>query len=232
MLNREQEQALYLIASFRDEYDAAGQEEKMPRAVAAVWAAFELMHTLLGGELVADAFGTAPTESTPRNLQLEGLAHRLNVLSHLESNDFAVSPMSLSKVSEEVRAIANGDAARLLAEFPGTSGRRINAYRLARLQLRALEWHAHLRHVGNAPATAKSAVGSAFGEDWSTISRWRDPITRELGAQALERALKLARQDRWLMAGFWRTPEEAEAILVRNGKAYREELGRSLKAIK
>lgn len=231
MLNNEQEQALTLTVAFREEYETAIQEEKMPRAVAAVWAAFELLHALLGNELIADAFGPAPVEDAPRKVQLEALAHRLKVLSHMEGGELPLSSMSLSKVSQEVRAIANGDAAILLAEFPSVQGRPINAYRLARHQLRALEWHAYLRHVGNGPAIAQNAVATAYGVTWASINRWKTPIERELGDAVVKRAIERATRPNWVDAGLWRTAEQAQKCLERDGASYQQELKRRLRPV-
>jgi len=141
------------------------------------------------------------------------------------------SEVSISRVASEIVAIAHGDAPQLLAGFPGVSGRRINAYRLASLQLRAHEWHAHLRHAGNTAAVAQNAIATAFGETWATINQWRGAILRELGEARYSRAIQDAAQRRWVMAGIWRNSEQAETMLQRDGRAYRQELARSLKAV-
>lgn len=213
----------------RARYEASAKADKHGIACSALLAGFTLIGEVLGQDLINDALGQPLPEDATRKDKLLLLASRLQLMSFLEPT--GMGDASVTRAADEVLAIANGDAAFLLSEFARPQGRPINAYRLARHQLRALEWHAFLRHAGNSPASAQNAVAEAYGSTWTTINRWKVQAERELGKDFVRNALSRAAQDRWIDAGFWRSEDEAEAILKRNGAAYQQESRRRMKSL-
>lgn len=209
-------------------------DEETNLALRAGWAKLlindllDIVAQVAGPDLLATAYGENP-ESDDAAGVLAALAQRTSlaarIFASLESpND--LHPSSLLAASEELAALASGDAPAIFAQHQRNRAQRTNAYRLAQRQLAAFEWEAFLAEMGEATAVRRARITMAFGAQWDTVRKWRSPISRLLGSRHLEdveRHARLTAQQGWQLRG--RTCSDSEA-LVSDGRAYQDELRR------
>lgn len=227
---------LELARSKREYYEATG--ERMGEAVWALAAARDFLSEILGEEVFTTFYGDDLPPDSSRHDHLNLLANRLTRLSDLFGGTDQKAISSLRAASEELWAIAGGDAPRNFAQCgSNTRGRLINSRRLAVHQLRALAWEAYLKAAGNAAGEVHLALHTAYGVEWRTMARWSTPVIRELGQARYDEAM--ARSSRAGATGGWSAEiggrivsrENALARLSDHGTQYRAELARRVTVV-
>ena len=141
--------------------------------------------------------------------------------------------LSLEALAAELRATAKGDKAQITDPAPFHGLKAPNAIRTAHHKLRALQWDAFLKSRGNRPADRHNAIASAYGEDWTTVYRWRTSVAAALGESEVDACLEsasctLTRINRVFP---YETAEEALLALQRDGDAYRKERRRQFRVV-
>lgn len=179
---------------------------------------------LIDPNKLKDAYGAIPAE-TDRRAHLLALADRLELVDGLfEMADPHGSPGSLWAAAQEARAVAHGDAPRTFKQLPsqGKRSSRLNTYRLAHHQVRALAWAELFRERGVAPSAYQGQIALAFGETWETIRKWRSKLRERLGSAEVDERIWFASS----ISSPWRrlSDEQIDTLLTKDGKAYRTEL--------
>lgn len=230
-------EALVPALEARRRFEEGRNEEKFPGGNARMLlsTALHVAGVLVGPEAMRQAYESDPDDSAPREDHLEKLAWRLTLISDIYSGaETYMAPSSISALTDEIRAIAHHDKASLLAEFPSQQRRPVNAWRLAKTQLSALEWEIHLRGKGKTPAEAQAMVCAAYGPAlaWTTVARWKKPIVRELGQEIYDRAIVAAKRGASFYSGAGRYSVSPGEALARDGERYRVERRKSLEVVR
>ena len=212
---------LLALARAKSDYDRSGRG-----ALSVFSAATNVIADALGEPLLASVYGQDPPNAAPDAEHLRKLAERLFAVSLIFAGSNPKAKSSLESASDELRAIAAGDAPRIFRSMDAVKGRPINAYRIAFHQLRALAWEVFLKAQGNSPSDTHGAIHNAFGAEWTTISRWKAPVIRELGQQHYDRAMRDAARGFSPELGLIRNTDQAIARLERHGQEYQAELKR------
>ena len=170
---------------------------------------------------------TAASADEPRQRQA-GMKHLAKTLwladAFFRSSPF--DPVNLKAAALEASAVAAGDEPRLFARIKVAERRRPNAYRLAFLQLKALEWERVLKARGRGAADRHALIQGAFrGTDWSAITKWSIPCRRELGDALVDSALRFAEKGGPTLTEIAYSLDETEAVRL-DGRAYVEERAR------
>lgn len=150
----------------------------------------ELLIEVVGLDVLKAIYADDPPDDAEPKEHLIAVARRMMLAEQIFPLVDRKARSSLTVMRREIEAIAHGDKPRLLERQPGgVSGRDSNAYQLAFHQLTALEWEAHLRHLGWPPGRAQAAVGGAYGTAWTNIKRWKNRVVAELGQEAFDRRM-------------------------------------------
>ncbi|RIV75666.1 hypothetical protein [Pelagerythrobacter aerophilus] len=218
-------------AWLREFAEAEAPEARASAARRALSHFIEAACAKVGPDVLAAAWGESPAE-TDAKARLECLADRVEL--------FAPPPaavpqdrLSLASLATELRAIALGDKAQIVAPAPYHGLKNNNAIRLARHRLRALQWDAFLEANGNKPFERHNAVSSAYGQDWTTIKAWKAAVANALGEQELQVALEVAScRVRYPNRAFpYSTGEEALAALALDGQDFKNEMKRQFAVV-
>jgi hypothetical protein len=196
-------------------------------------AALDAAAVLVGREAMALAYGEDPGADAPREEHLIAMWWRLQLIESVYGVDatHSRSPSSLTALGDDIMAIAKGDRPTVLVEPQSVNGRPVNAWRLAKRQMAALEWETHLRAQGMPTAQAQNAVSSAFCSTWTTIRRWKIPATRELGDDMYTHALRGAQKGYGVYSRIGRSYLPEEEALQEDAKAYWDERRRILSVV-
>lgn len=221
---------LLSLARQKANFDQAPIERKEGAAHSLFIAATHLLADCLGEDALSELYGYEPDAEASNAEHLRALADRLFRISHIFATHDRTSKSSFETAREELLALAAGDAPRIFVAQEGVKGRPINAYRRARHQLRALAWEAVLRSYNNSTADTHNLVATAYGEEWTTIARWKEPVIRELGQDQYDRVMRDASRGFSVEVGFMRSHEEAEDRLIAHGLQWRAEKRHTLKA--
>lgn len=101
--------------------------------------------------------------------------------------------LDVTEISEQLLAVSRGDETALFRREVRKQGERTNQSRLARCQLRALQYDRYLESKGLKAAGRRAEIVDAFGvSDWDTVRKWRKPCERILGRELVEYLLGLA----------------------------------------
>lgn len=169
---------------------------RMGNAQALFTTAKAVFQEIVGPDALRLIYGDDPPADAPLKEHLAALTGRLSLLEDFFYVADNSAPSSVRSAKEEIEAISHGDHPRLFASRSGISGRPTNAYRLARRQLRALEWVQYLLNQGWTRAKCHNAVATAFGANWTTIDRWHTQIVRELGQEDFDRIIQKAKSEK------------------------------------
>jgi hypothetical protein len=207
--------------------EASNEDEKVAEARDLFHAATLLLQRVVGAEALSVLYGPSPPAEAPVEDHMLALSGRLWLLSWVFPKDAKGGSSSVTAAREEIEAIAHGDAPRLFVEWKGRpQGLPINAHRVARHQLRALEWEAFFRSQGNSAAESQLAVQNAYVTTWPRIARWKTQVMRELGQEHLDKALNRAQRGKSPAGRRVRSVEDALALLKSDGEAYNAEQDR------
>lgn len=202
--------------------NATDPTEKAAKARDAVVEMLGFVQSFLGDDVIKAAYGEV--DPADREEMFRTIALRVHTASML----FARMPDdagNLSRVAGEAMAVGQGDTPILFAQ-PA----RKRAWRVAKAKFRALAWDAYLEGR-DVPATARhSAIVSAFGNEWDTISRWIKQARTHLGEQYVDyhiskaRVEGMRRQSHSLGVSYraakLEPPVTWEEALVRDGKHF------------
>ncbi|MXO71737.1 hypothetical protein [Alteraurantiacibacter buctensis] len=219
---------LKIMASMKRAYDGTAIDEIRPGiAYTTLDAALMFVATALGNDIMAVVYGESPPEDAPTEEHLRVLADRLFHLEPLFLHPAkSGEKSSIRALREELLALAAGDAPRLTKPKRAKKGRPINAYRLAFYQMKALAWDVFLQSHGNTAQASQIEIAHAFGEQWTTIARWKTQVIRELGEETYLSCVEGAKNDLSPALGMIRTTDQALYNLKADGEAYRSELRR------
>ncbi len=183
----------------------------------------------IGPDALTSALGTSPPE-TDAEARLNCLADRLNIFAPPSMGE---DRLSLEALARELRAMAKGDKPQITEPAPFHGLKAPNAIRIAHHKLRALQWDAFLKSRGNRPADRHNAIASAYGEDWTTIYRWKPQVAAALGVTELDVGLDLASctiTPKNLVFPY-ETTAQAMSALEADGCAYRDERKRQFQVV-
>jgi hypothetical protein len=197
--------------------------EKGAKARDAVVGMLGFVQFLLGDDVMRAAYGEI--DPTNREEMFRIVALRV----HTASMVFARMPDdagSLGHIAEDAMAVGQGDAPIFFAR-PA----RKRSWRVAKAKFIALAWDAYLEAL-EVPTTARhSAIVSAFGNEWDTISRWIKAARAHLGDQFVDyhlgkaRVEGLRRQPYSLSITYHEAklgaPMTWEALLARDGERFK-----------
>jgi len=209
-------------------WEAEGKRQRQRRYAELILPAAMGLAAAAAGREALDAFvieGARAVYPRPseRSAALDDLARRIRLLClMLPQIEPDGEGINMFDAVLEIAAIARGDEPRLFAkiELGPNSRRRANAFRLALHQAHALMWDAFFRGEGLEPKEAHLLVSSAFGEDYTTWTRWRDPVQREIGDLHWNVLMGKAKNFRSQLA---QDLDEAKVKVRRDGERYRAE---------
>lgn len=186
--------------------------------------AADLASFFAGSDLI-DAALTPSNPAESREATLERIIERLCIASMIFGSNDSGDPASLWEAAAELRAICAGDEPQLFAKV---AVRKVN-YRQGLCRLRALEWDVWLEEIGMAPSDRHSAIASAFGQEWDTISRWEKSMRSVLSDKVVDDRLRHARLAGERGSAFWVGDADNWREQVKHdGRAYKSAMGFSV----
>lgn len=219
----EREALLDAGVALRDYETAEGGEDRKRFARLAIGHLVEALCAKVGPDVLADAWGLTPDERDAK-ARLECLADRVALFAP-PVEALPERGLCLKELEAEFRATALGDKAQITNPAPFHGLKHNNAIRLSYHRLRALQWDAFLAAHGNKPAARHNAVAVAYGEDWTTVYRWKSSVVSALGDDAVRIALRSAecRLTAVNRVFPFTTPEAVSEALAFDGAAYKRE---------
>ncbi len=198
---------------------AKSEEDRSGYARILLVQAAELANLASGDDMVESALRPGDGRETGA---LDRLSQRLLIASSLFGRSEATDDTgTLVNAWAEVRAIANGDHAKL---FSHDVGKRKVPYRVALAKLRAIEWDAYLEAKGEKSFLRHASIALAFGAEWDTISRWRGDIALYLDEGVIDSTLRHAILSAGNGFGLRGRGDQGEA-LKKDGKDYKRAVG-------
>lgn len=213
----------------REYHEADAQEDRRRMASLAISNYILSICERIGPDALADALGPSPSESDAK-ARLNCLADRLDIFAPPEMGG---DRLSLESLSRELRAMALGDKPQITEPAPFHGLKAPNAIRIAHHKLRALQWEAFLKSRGNRPADRHNAIGTAYGEEWTTVYRWDTQVIGALGEAKYKLALGMASDTVRRINRVFPYENTADAMLAlqSDGAAYRAERRRQFEVV-
>lgn len=178
------------------------------------------MPFLWGPQLKNMALGEDLPDCAAQGEKLNALADRLDTLC---GDDL---PNDVRKAIDDIRAMSKGDEAQFLVPAARDGNYRTNAYRLARHQLRALEWVKLLVFHGNSVGESQTTVAYHYGTTWDAIRKWEATIKLMLGADFVSSTLDRAARGQSILTFDLQKNTDVAGLIARDGLAYQKELSK------
>lgn len=176
-----------------------------------------LFADLIGETAFKTIFPDDPSSQSASMKRWE-LARRLSVFKRLLSEPRWGEV--LRALTLEIRDMDGGDQPNVLYPERRSPGQAKQPTKVARMRLRALCWHEHLRSKGIETNRRQTAIASAYRTAWDSIRRWRDSCETVFGKQDVATQLRYASHD-W----YWDWSDEGiewAAALETDGGDYYE----------
>lgn len=145
-----------------------------------------------------------------------GLITRLHLFSELLS--LAEWSETFWDLFDEIAAMDGGDTPLILAPEKRSPGQGRRPYHIARLRLRALCWHEHLKAKGIPASQRQTALSGAYRATWDSIRKWREPCEKLIDDAWIQDRLRMATRDFW---GSYEN-DDWQPALERDGAQYYE----------